>query len=93
MPDGHTQTHGNGLLTPTPTQDTWTLPPVPVFGIKASDPFACAVIRVWLAMASSYKSERNGVVHRVSHEKIVGAWNRLREFENWQEANGTKLPD
>lgn len=64
---------------------------VPVFAVKASDPFACAVIQVWINIAESYRKQDG--VRPVPAAKIAGARERLREFRNWQEKCGTKIPD
>jgi hypothetical protein len=70
-----------------PTED------VPIFRIKASDPFACAIIRCWIVIASSYKRLAGKETIRVSAEKISGAEDRLQEFLLWQQEHGTKVPD
>jgi hypothetical protein len=90
MPHGHKLKHGNGLLTQGPSQ-VWTEEPCPTFCIKASDPFACAMIRVWVVMASSYK-DKDGK-RQVNQEKVKGALDRLEEFEWYQFQYGTKTPD
>lgn len=101
MPEGHSFQHANGLLT-TP-RDTWDLPPIrnvssiPTFTIKASDPFACAVIRTWCIMAASWRGKvvdpKTGERKTVSLEKINCAFGRLEEFLLWQYNNSTKVPD
>lgn len=99
MPAGHGQDHGNGLLTS--GRDTWICPEpqfvgeVPEFKIKYSDPAACAIMRVWISIASSLKKpDGNGVMVRaVGPEKIAGVEVLLEECRVWQEKNGTKVPD
>ncbi len=54
MPHGHELEHGNGLLIQGANQ-VWTEIPIPVFTIKASDPFACALIRTWMILARSFR--------------------------------------
>jgi hypothetical protein len=99
-PFNHELGHENGTLT-TP-RDQWELMPIPVFCIKASDPFACAIIREWFIMAASYrkqdkdcKKDVNGklIAEMVPKEKLIGALNRLAEFRTYQETYGTKTPD
>lgn len=92
LPYKHEHSHSNGLLTPTAGRDTWRLN-VPIFVIKATDPFACAIIRSWVIMAASFRGPLEtvdtpqGKVERratVSPEKVNGALDRLNEFRNWQ---------
>lgn len=63
---------------------------IPVFMVKASDPFACAVIQCWIAIADSHKVKG---ARTVTTEKVDGARKRLREFRAWQQKYGTKVPD
>ena len=53
------------------------------FCIRASDPFALAVIRCWIAAAHA---------HKVPDSKIQRAEESYREIQRWQRAHGTRLP-
>jgi hypothetical protein len=64
---------------------------VPTFIIKASDPASCAVIRLWIAIASSFKKKDGSKA--VAPEKLRGAEERIEEFRNYQLTYGTKVPD
>lgn len=58
--------------------------PCPVFVIKASDPTACGIIRLWYIAAQ--KAGANP-------DKLSGALERLEEFRTYQANYGTKVPD
>jgi hypothetical protein len=95
-PDGHGNGHENGTLTPTPGRDVWTIPSVvvesvPVFSIKASDPFACSIIRIWITLASTWKDKDGKRI--ISDDKINGACDRYGEFKQYQLDHGYKVPD
>lgn len=72
MADSGDSTNHNDKIAPEP------------FRIKASDPFACAIIRLWIVVA------RNA---GVSHEKLTDAEKHFHEIKTWQLQNGYKLPD
>jgi len=54
------------------------------FCIRATDPFALAMIRAWISAATA---------HKVPAVKIQRAEEHFNEIARWQRRHGTKLPD
>ena len=95
LPKGHTTEHSkaDGAVNTTWDETNARYPEVPVFKVKASDPFSLAIIRCWIVMASAYKQVIGKEIIKISQEKLEGAEQRFQEFSRWQAENGTKVPD
>jgi hypothetical protein len=53
------------------------------FCIRATDTFALATIRAWIACAAA---------HGVKRDKIQKAEEKFKEIKRWQAVHGTRLP-
>jgi hypothetical protein len=71
---------------------------VPAFILKATDPQACSLIRVWICGAMSHNDHMRRLGEKapaplIPQDKILGAEGRYLEFLRWQQDHGTKVPD
>lgn len=54
----------------------------PVFILKATDPFAAALVTLWIGLARLRLGE--------GHPKVIQARQRLAQMESWQAEHGTR---